>query len=165
MRYQVLKIAVGVFLGILAALGVYKLIEVWQNRALTEQLLEQEGVDARKRQSRISSAADQVILMNPEKLIAICGPPLRDHFVGQSGRRLLTYTGADGQRINMKFDCIPSFCNFTGMEPADTTAYDSNYRKGYETYVASNGQFREPHVKEIEELPCLIGLSDLKNRE
>jgi hypothetical protein len=160
-KYGVLTIAAGVFLGILAALGVYKAFEVWQVDALTKRNIERQKVEARTLQTQISEAASNLGSLTPDRLVAVCGPPLRDHFQGQSGYRFMDYLGGDGHRVNIEFMCIKERCSRIGMHRADATVYDEKPSE-YETFLtAEKGPdgLHDALESQVKELPCLVGLS------
>jgi hypothetical protein len=85
MKYMVLKIAAGVFLGVIASLAAYKAFQIWEANSVAESHAKQQRLEAEALKTRIAKAAENLDYVLPERLVALCGPPLRDHTTG--GRR------------------------------------------------------------------------------
>jgi hypothetical protein len=166
MKYVVLKIAVGVFLGIVAALAVYKAFQIWEANSIAESYAKAQRLQSETLKVRTAAAANNLTFLFPEKLIGLCGPPLRDYFVRPSGYRNMEYAGRDGRRINVYFSCIHDhqYCMRFGMNRVDETVYDSGHPPDYETYMTKAGQHDDP-ASQILELPCLIGLAEFDKSE
>jgi hypothetical protein len=163
-KYGVLKIAAGVFLGIVAAFCVYKAVEAWEIHARAKRYVEQQRLEAEALQSRISEAAEKLEpSLTPDKLVVLCGPPLRDRLRGDSFR-LMEYVGADGHKIELEFLCEKGerCFLFNRIRRPDATVYESNHPANYETYLLPNGHLHESRISQVEELPCLVGLPKLQ---
>jgi hypothetical protein len=162
---QILKIAGGVFLGILAAFAVYKAIDIWERQAADKSIAEDIRLEVKTERLRLTKAAENLSNLQPEKLEALCGIPLRDSEVvyrkpGQIGNRNISHMGADGHMVDMEFYCVASGCSFQGMHQADRTSNERGNPKNYETFFSTDGNLVDPHEKQIVELPCLIGLAE-----
>lgn len=156
MKYLVLKIAGGVFFGILAAFLVFKGIDVWESHERERLYAERQRQEADALEKRIGRASLRIYGMSPDKLIGLCGPPLRDRFEGI--RRTMDYTGADGHTVSLGFLCSQGTgCLYVDMH-RDRSVYDLK-GEAYETYMMANGEMHPANRESVvRELPCLIGL-------
>lgn len=160
----ILKIAGGVFLGILAAFGLYMAFKFWESQVIAkrmveenEKLLEQEKSEAIAQRALISKAASNLNSLTPEKLVALCGSPLEISYSYRGDNVRLFYMGADGHRVGANFYNRESNKYFEGMYQADATIYDSP--RNYETTLSNMNNFDRLHESQIAELPCLMGLA------
>jgi len=103
MKYLVLKVAAGVFLGIVAAVGLYEAVNLWESSQLSKAYVEQQKREADDRDARIQRAADRLPyqVFTPEQTIALCGAPIREQIQDMSSFsiRYLSYKGEDGETI------------------------------------------------------------------
>ncbi len=161
MKYIVLKIAAGVFLGIVTALAAYKSFQIWEVNSMTQRYAEKQRLAEQQLAVRTAKAVYDLsdAKLNPDRLMALCGRPVRDSGAGSEQRgyyRRMDYVGADGLTVTLNFLCANNFCYATEMHRRDRTTYDYAHTPDYET------NFIKPRVSQIEELPCLIGLAELK---
>jgi hypothetical protein len=164
MKYVVLKIAAGVFLGIVASLAAYKAFQIWEANSIAESYAKHQRLEAEVLKTRTAAAANNIDSLFPEKLVALCGPPLRDHVVAGQNQRNMEYIGRDGDRIYLKFYC-GKLCTYSDMGRIGVTPYDGNRPLDYETYVTNDKKVHRDYVSQIKELTCLIGLADFKPEE
>src|ERR1700675_5066591 len=151
-----LKIAGGVFLGILAAFAVYKAVDSWERQALVMRQVEEESAAAKAYQLRIVKAANNLFGLEPDKLKDLCGTPLRELQHGSTEK--VYYTGADGHMVFLEFGCGAGHCYFRGMHQGDATSSDWAHPKNYEEGWTKTMEHIQPFEHQIRELPCLIGL-------
>jgi hypothetical protein len=152
-----LKIAGGVFLGILAAFAMYKAIDTWERQALITRIGEEEAAAARAHEARIVKAAKNLYVLQPNKLKDLCGTPLRE--LEHNMTQKVYYTGADRHMVFLEFGCA-GHCYFRGMHQGDATSSDWDHPKNYEEGWAAGMKHIQPFENQILELPCLIGLAD-----
>lgn len=128
---RILKIAGGVFLGILAAFAVYKVVEIWQSQAAEKRVEEDLRLAAKAERLRLTKAAENLPILQPDKLEALCGVSLRVRRDAKGGHVELniSHMGADGHVVEMNFHCLPAGCNFQGMHQADATPEDWGHPK------------------------------------
>jgi hypothetical protein len=157
MRYLIIKIAAGVFLGIMAAALVYKAVDILEqykhNRAITEQ----RAAEAAARKIRIEKAAKQLMFMTSEKVVVLCGSPIQfvEGIRPEWGGMVISldYLGSDGHKVRLVF-----------LGEGDNTFMEmERLRERYESktpeiYEYQGRERRTDPVSEIEELPCLAGL-------
>jgi hypothetical protein len=166
-KYVVLKIAAGVFLGIVASLAVYKAFEIWEARSIAERYSTQQRLEAEVLKTRTAAAANNMDSLFPEKLFALCGMPLRDRVAPGQHYRYMEYIGTDGHRIFLSFLCPAKFkfCIYSDMGRVGVTPYDSSRPLDYETYVMNDKKVHRDYAAQIKELTCLIGLAELRPQE
>src|SRR5437868_6522533 len=103
MNYLVLKIAAGAFIGIVAAFLVYKGIDAWETKARIRRSMEEQRLRAEARRSRISESASKINTLTPDRLVVLCGPPLREHDFPTGWKRFMNYAGVDGHMVEIEF--------------------------------------------------------------
>jgi hypothetical protein len=160
MKYGVIKIAAGVFLGLLAAFVAYKLYENWELSQLAQVYAEQQKLEAQKLQTRTVAAAKQMQTLTANQLLTVCGPPLRDDLSSSFKYRYLEYLGADSRRVKIEFFCGGDtiHCYRKGMHSVDE--YSPEHPPDYETYyVTVDHVMHDSYESQIKELPCLLGLA------
>lgn len=162
----IFKIAAGVFLGILAAFGLYMVLQIWESQARAKrviqenqkaaQKMESEAITQRKRILKAAFNFDQLLM--PEKMVALCGTPLQISPSYRGDTVLLSYAGTDGHTVAMQFYNTTTSKHYVGMYQADATQYDSP--KNYEYTVSNKANWDHLREYQIAELPCLMGLAD-----
>jgi hypothetical protein len=164
MKYGVIKIAAGVFLGLFAAFVAYKSYEYWELSRLAQAYTEQQTLEAQKLQTRSAAAAKHMQSLTSEQLLRFCGPPLRDDLSSSFRQRYMQYLGADGRRVKIEFVCgsdggSSGDCYRMGMHSVEE--YSSEHPPDYQTYITVNRDMHDSYAAQIKELPCLLGLADL----
>jgi hypothetical protein len=165
MRFATIKIAAGVFLGILAAYSVYLALQMWERSEQQRLDSAQQQARAMKEQELISNAALSISWLTPEELTAHCGEPLQE---SRTTSRALHYLGADGRRIHLSFHCTDGKCYFDEMERDSSNQYSAEYNAlhstNYEWFAYKEKGQQETkihlpdHKDQVKELPCLAGL-------
>jgi hypothetical protein len=161
----VIKIAAGVFLGLVAAFVAYQLYQHWELTRLAQGYAEQQKLEAEALQTRISTAAQNLNDLTSEDLVTFCGPSVRDHFSDRASTdRHMEYLGADNHRIEIEFLCSEggTQCFRFGMQRVDE--YSQKYPPDYETYITVNHERHDSRESQIKEMPCLLGLADKYRR-
>jgi hypothetical protein len=160
MKYGVIKIAAGVFLGLLAAFVAYKLYENWELTQQVQRYVEQRTLEAQKLQTRTVAAAKQMQSLTANQLLRFCGSPLRDVYSSNLIRRSMEYLGADNHRVKIEFTCGSGGsgnCYRLAMHSVDE--YSPDNPPDYQTYVTVNHDVHDSPEAQIKELPCLLGLA------
>src|SRR5207302_6407419 len=98
MKYLVLKIAAGVFLGILAALDLDKAIDIWELHEREKAYAEQQRLEAEALSARMKRAAEIMNQLTPDKMVTLCGSPLRENYAKGIDTLSMWYTGTDGHK-------------------------------------------------------------------
>jgi hypothetical protein len=105
---SILKIAGGVFLGILAAFAVYKVVEIWLSQAAEKRVEEDIRLAAKAERLRLTKAVENLPILQPDKLEALCGVSLRVRRDAKGGHVELniSHMGADGHVVEMNSHCL-----------------------------------------------------------
>jgi len=169
MKYGVIKIAAGVFFGLLAAFFAYQLYENWALSQLTQERPAQQPLEAQELKIRTAAAAKALGLglgseawrghFTSNKLFELCGAPLRDKYSDNPmlKRRSMEYLGADGHRVELWFEEVGTGSSYIGMYSVDEYSSVSPHNPpNYQSYYDRTGRSYEAQV---EELPCLLGLA------
>lgn len=164
-QHLVLKVAAGVFLGILAALFVYRAFDRWESkrraRAYIEEQQREQKQEADLQRGRIEHAAQNLFRITPNDLINRCGPALqsRTNRIPNQSYLAMDYLGADSHTVIISFLCTQdekALCMYQGMK-RHRDAYDLD-ASAYESYLGSDGKFHPADpMAEVKELPCLVG--------
>jgi len=155
MKYLVFKIAAGVFLGVLAAFGMYVSFAMWQRHVAMKELAEQEQRKIAMHQKARAKAAQDLTTLTPEELLTRCGEPISSSNTASSTH--MSYLGADGHRIDSRFLCSKGSCFFFEMAKDRPHSYDSWQPTPYESYQTKDEQWHTAlSTNQVDELPCLI---------
>jgi hypothetical protein len=161
MKYLVLKVAGGVFLGILAAFLVYKAFDLWEAEQRARLYVQEQKQDADALKERVERAAQHLLKLTSNELTKLCGSPLQSTVKSSNDMYFtsMEYLGADSHTITLTFRCSEgkeAWCLFDGMK-RDRGAYDLS-AEAYESYVGSDGKYHPADkTAEVKELPCLAG--------
>jgi hypothetical protein len=157
----VLQVAAGVFIAILAVLGVYTLVQTWEAHVYERRQVEQQRMQAEARQAAMAHAAKRLDDLTPETLASLCGSPIGNRVDEGAAKGFywlaMYYMGSDGRKIEMRFQCIQGYkCGGAYMNRTEHYVYDSPANAPYEPHTKDDGTFYSPPAtKLIEELPCL----------
>jgi hypothetical protein len=147
----VLKIAGGVFLGILVAALVYEAIAIWEAKQRARLYIEEQKQEVDRAKQRIDRAASRLLKLTPNEALKLCGPPLR------TTSHTMDYLGADSHTITLEFlNLAADGWLYQGMK-RDRGVYDVE-PEAYENYMGADRKYNTADsVAELKELPCLIG--------
>lgn len=151
----VFKVAAGVFLGIMAAFGVYMVYQWWAGRQAAKLVFEQVIQQAQMEKEAKEKAAKNMRKITPDKMVSLCGTPMR---TGKSlgGLFAMHYIGNDHHEIEVTFTCInssdPDACNLLGMKKERTPDWE---KLGGDYFIASweRKRFEQKKAAKIADLP------------
>jgi hypothetical protein len=108
----VLKIAGGVFLGILAAALVYEGFNIWEAKQRVRLYMEEQKQQADAAKERMKRADARLFKLSPNQALELCGSPL--HETSNGATRTMTYMGADSHLVTLHFSCFEKGCLLWG---------------------------------------------------
>ena len=107
-------------------------------------------------------AAEIMNQLTPDKMVTLCGSPLRENYAKGIDTLSMWYTGTDGHKVDVSFLCNRGTCMFFSMlqgrflndshDPAD---YDDPFEKGM-----TSEELHHLRLNQVKELPCLAGLPE-----
>jgi hypothetical protein len=152
-----LKIACGVFLGILAAAGVYEAINIWEVQQRARMYAAQQKQEAELLKARMDRAESRLFKLSPNQALELCGLPLHETKRAAGAFRTMTYLGADSHEVTLNFQCGDDWCLLMGGMTREHDQYDLE-AFAYEQYMGSDHKYHPSDAAaELKELPCLVG--------